>query len=794
MHGLRDLRVVDFSTDIPGAYATKLLADAGADVIKVEPPTGDPLRRWSATGADLSNEDGALFRFLCFSKRSVVGAFEDAATERLIESADLVVSSGGVQRIDGAALAARQPGLVVLEISPFGSTGPWADRPATEFTVQAQCGSIGTRGLPGGEPFQAGGRTTEWLAGTYSALAAAAALYRAKQTGHGEHVDFSVHEVMNIAGTSYTALFASLLGFPVQGELPQSIETPSIEPTRDGYVGFCTNTPQQFSDFLLLIERTDLRSDEELAQVGGRVARLAEWNEIVHSFTLGRTTSEIVESASLLRIPVSPVNDGEAVQEHVQLVAREVFRDAPVREGERPFRYPRPPYRIGELAAPAQRRAPLIGEHETEIAPHARHAIGGKGEPGLPLSGLTVIDMTAWWAGPSATEMLAALGADVIHVESPTRPDGMRMIGAMLRGRHDAWWECSPFFLAANANKRGIAIDLAKPAGVAALKRLISKADAVFENFTPRVMDAFGLTWDVIHALNPQAIYVRMPAFGLTGPWRDNTGFAQTMEQMTGLAWLTGHADDQPRIQRGPCDPLAGMHAAFAFLVALSERAASGQGVHVECTMVEGALNAASEQLLEFTAYGNRMQREGNRGPAAAPQGLYRCKEKEGDGIQWLALAVATDEQWRALVKLLEAPSWAKADAFETHKGRRARHDEIDEHLAPVFALREREELVEALLAAGIPAAPVAEPRLAPKDPQLSFRGFYEAFTHPVVGTHAVPTLPFRYASVKKWLRGVAPTLGQHNHEVLRSLGGLSEEETLELEAEGVIGTQLVGL
>jgi crotonobetainyl-CoA:carnitine CoA-transferase CaiB-like acyl-CoA transferase len=307
-------------------------------------------------------------------------------------------------------------------------------------------------------------------------------------------------------------------------------------------------------------------------------------------------------------------------------------------------------------------------------------------------------------------------------------------------------------------------------------------------------MDGFGLTWDVIHELNPQTIYVRMPAFGLTGPWRDNTGFAQTMEQMTGLAWLTGHAQDQPRIQRGPCDPLAGMHAAFAFLVALEERAARGEGVHVECTMVEGALNAAAEQLLEFTAYGNRMQREGNRGPAAAPQGLYACTPSADGAPQWLALAVANDAQWSALVALVADPALGGDDSYATHTGRRAGHDSIDARLVPWFAERAREELVRELLDRGIPAAPVADPRQAAGDPQLVARGFYEQFTHPVVGTHRVPVVPFRYASVEAWLRGPAPTLGQHNREVFRSLAGASEAELDELEAEGILGTEPAGL
>ena len=218
--------------------------------------------------------------------------------------------------------------------------------------------------------------------------------------------------------------------------------------------------------------------------------------------------------------------------------------------------------------------------------------------------------------------MIATLGADVIHVESVSRPDGMRMTGAMF-GNEGPWWERSSHYLASNTNKRGLTLDLASPRGLALLKELIAHSDAVIENFTPRVMANFGLTWESIQEINPRCILVRMPAFGLSGPWRDNTGFAQTMEQVTGLAWITGHTYDQPRIQRGPSDPNAGMHAAFALMVGLFERDATGRGHHFEVTMVEGALNAAAEIALEYSAYGATLERDGNRSPNAAPQGLY---------------------------------------------------------------------------------------------------------------------------------------------------------------------------
>ena len=792
MQGLRDIRVIDFSSEIAGPYCSKLLADAGADVVKVESPDGDPLRRWSATGADLQGEDGALFRFLNASKRSVVGAPDDPEVRALLADADLVIDSGATAGLAAALDPSPHRQLSWLSITPFGCDGPYRDRPATEFTIQAEAGSIGTRGLPGGEPFQAGGRTSDWLGGTYAAVAALAAVLHAQQSGRGERIDFSLLEVMNIGASNFMDLFFEIAGRPTLSGMPQSVETPSIEPTRDGYVGFCTNSAQQFSDFLLLIGRPDLREDKALFQVGGRMARLAEWMEIVKSYTRQHTTAEIVEKASLLRIPVAPVNDGDRVRHHEQLVARGVFRKSPCGD----FTQPRPPYKIDGEEPRAPTPAPKLGEHDGAVESHTRMEPGAATRAdeaaALPLCGLKVLDLTAWWAGPSASHMLATLGADVIHVESIQRPDGMRMLGGAFIGM-ERWWERSAFFLAANSNKRGIALDLSSPEGVDIAKKLIATCDVVIENFTPRVLENWGLDWDAIRAVNPQAILVRMPAFGLDGPWRDHTGFAQTMEQLTGLAWLTGHPDDQPRIQRGPCDPISGMHATFALLVALVERRVKGRGVHVECTMVEGALNAAAEQGIEFTAYGRLMQREGNRSPCAAPQGLYPCRDHSAETPRWLALSVATDSHWDALRSWLGEPEWAGAGELSSLAGRRAAHDDIDAQLRPCFAQRDRDETVEELLALGIPAAPVADPRESSLHPQMVARGFHERVDHAVVGNVPLPSLPFRYGSVEHWIRFGPPLLGEHNRDILTELG-LRDEEIDRLAAAEVIGDVPKGL
>ena len=262
----------------------------------------------------------------------------------------------------------------------------------------------------------------------------------------------------------------------------------------------------------------------------------------------------------------------------------------------------------------------------------------------LPLSDIRITDFTAFWAGPVATQLLGALGADVIKLEGVRRPDGMRFSAARPPS-WDQWWEWGPVFLCSNNNKRGISVELGTEAGRAVALELIAASDLVIENFSPRVMANFGLEWDAVAAANPRAVMVRMPAFGLDGPWRDRVGFAQTMEQATGMAWMTGHADGPPVIPRGVCDPIAGLHAAFAAIAALVIRDRDGIGVHVESTMVESALNVAAEMLVEYSRNGIELRRNGNRGPGAHPQGVYRC---QGDD-EWVALAALDDDARAAL-------------------------------------------------------------------------------------------------------------------------------------------------
>jgi crotonobetainyl-CoA:carnitine CoA-transferase CaiB-like acyl-CoA transferase len=548
-------------------------------------------------------------------------------------------------------------------------------------------------------------------------------------------------------------------------------------------VGFCTVTGQQFKDFLVLIDRVDLQDDAGLSSMVGRQARREEFLQQVWAWTTQRSTDEIVELASLLRIPVAPIGTPETITNLDQFAERGVYDFNPTGG----FLQPRPPYQVDGQPIPLVTPSPDLGQHDGAVAWSPRPPVEPSGAGPLPLSGIRIVDFTAFWAGPAATQMLAALGAEVIKIESIQRPDGMRFTSSKPPSE-DHWWEWSAVFQAVNVNKQGVTLDLSQAEGRKLVFDLISRSDAVVENFSPRVLDNFGITWDAVHEINEQTIMVRMPAFGLNGPWRDRTGFAQTMEQASGMAWMTGFRDGPPIIPRGACDPLAGMHATFALMAALEERNRSGQGHLLEVTMVEAALNVAAEVVIEHSAYGASLFRDGNRGPVSAPQGLYPCKGDE----QWLALAIATNDQWRQLLAVLGDPEWA--EGLNDPSSRRGAHDLIDKHLSSWCANRDVNVIVETLAGRGVPAERVVEGANVLKNVQLRERHFPEHFDHRIVGHHELHGVPFRLSSHSgPWFTHPSPTLGEHNEAVLHGLLGLSEQRFERLTLESVIGNRPVG-
>jgi crotonobetainyl-CoA:carnitine CoA-transferase CaiB-like acyl-CoA transferase len=783
---LRDIQVIDVTTGIAGPYCTKLFADAGAEVIKVEPTGGDPLRRYAATTEVPPGEDGALFRYLNAGKKSIIGRVDDPRIDQLLAGADLLVEDLPLGIVDVDALRKRHPHLVVVSITPFGRSGPLAGRPATDLTLQAESGALLFKGDRNRAPVQAGGRIAEYFGGLFAAPPALAAVVQARETGRGRSIDVSIHDVMAIAGSNYTRVLHEINGRPPITAPCRYIDTPGIEQAHDGMVGFNTNAGHMFQMFLLLVERPDLMDDPSYVNIRNRIAMGSAWQKIIDDWVGQRCVQEILDAAVALRVPVAPVHDGATVLADEHLTARHVFVTGP--DG---FVHPRPPYLIDGTAMGVSTPAPRLAEHTDSVVARPTRPVGNATSAersALPLAGTKVVDLTSWWVGALATQTLALLGADVIHVEGVAHPDGMRLTNAAL-GTDGPWWERGHMFAAVNVNKRGITLDLGTDAGRELLWQLIDWADVLVENFSPRVAESWGLTHEAVLARNPRIVYQRMPAYGLTGPWRDRPAFAQTIEPMSTMASITGYPDARPLSKGGLPDPVSGTHGAWAALVALAEQRRRNSGVFVESVMVEAALNATAQPLLEFATYGNVIGRTGNRSSHAAPQGVYAGVGPD----QWLAISVIDDDQWRSLVAVVNDPrlqdhSLARADA------RRKRHDEIDEVLAEWAATRDPRDAAEELGEHGVPAAECWDPRLLADHPHLRERGLYAPVTHSVLGSYEAPGLPYRFDDVDQWVHTAAPAFGEHNCEVLTDVLGLSDEVISALSTAGVIATRPRGL
>ncbi|KWX57811.1 CoA transferase [Mycobacterium sp. NAZ190054] len=780
--------VVDLSSGIAGAYCTKLLADGGAEVVKVEPAQGDPLRSWSASGAEIMDgTDGALFSFLACSKRSVVaepGADTEFVDALLAGAHAVIWSRGPGVAQDGwftpEAIRDRHPHLTVTAITPFGLHGPWCDRAATEFTLQAWSGGIVGlgRGAPDRAPVYVGGQVGEYLAGAY----AGAATLASRMRGGGELIDLSMLETAILGLTYYPVSYYEMLGRPWRDA--RRLTVPGITRAKDGLVDIGCGTAQQWFDLCAMtghVEWIDEDSPLSITQQANEKA------DDLYAWVADQTVDEIRDLATAFRIPNAPVANGANVESLDHFVERGSFVVNP-RDG---FTQPAHPYRTTPPMLRHPEPGPRLGEH-TELY-RSRKPVETPSVPrteGLPFEGLRVVDMTTFWAGPSCTHLLAMLGADVIHVESTRHPDGTRLI-AGIPVTEDQWWEKSPIFSGLNTNKRGLTLNLSSDTGRDLLKKLIATADVVVENFTPRVLESMGLPYDAVKAIKPDVVMVRMPGFGLDGPWRDNPAFAYVIEAAAGISWLTGYPDRNPFEPYSVGDPNAGIHAVNALLLALEHRRRTGEGSMVEAAMVDAALNVAAEQVIEYSAYGALLQRAGNRGPAAAPQNLYLTNEIDEFGRRdsWVAIAVATDAQWAGLCEALDRPPWARAGELATAAGRHTHHDLIDRHLSAWCAERSGDQIVTALWDNDVPVAKVLQPHRQTQIPQLEARNFFEAVDHPVNPATPHSTLPFRSSRGPDRVHTApAPLLGEHNHQLLAELG-LSDDEIGRLEADGVTGT-----
>jgi crotonobetainyl-CoA:carnitine CoA-transferase CaiB-like acyl-CoA transferase len=705
-----DLRVVDLTDGIAGAYCAKLLTDLGADVVFAA-PVSDP-----------------LFTYLRTSQRYAADVAPWLAT------ADMVIVGE-----PGRAPAGAAPSVTV-SITPVGHGGPDDGLVSTDEVLQARAGSLSIHGHGHRPPLTVGGRLGEYATGVYAALGAATAWRRAAHTGVAEVVDVSMLEAIQMTHTVVPTLMSR---FPGGGMASfRWVMIPGNEPTGDDrFVGITTVTEAQWRSLAQVIGRDDMAADEELGTMIGRFRRAQEVNDALRGWTGAHTAEEVVDACVEARVPATIVGNGAELPRFDHVIERAVLVPQP---GESWVR-PRAPFRFHgvsdrELVAPSEADA---CDWPARARMHQPDAVGDR-----PLAGVKVLDFTAFWAGPAATAWLAAMGADVIKVEAVQRPDGIRFSAMVRPGQDPQFYEMSALFHAVNLGKRGITLDLGHPDGLELAKQLVARCDVVVENFTPRVLEQFGLDYDVVRTTCPDAVMVRMPAFGLTGPWRDRPGFAQTMEQITGMAWVTGYEGGPPIIPGGPVDPMVGAHAALAIVAALAHRDRTGEGQLVEVALLEVATAVTAEQVIRYAIDGSLFERRGTGG-------VYRTAGED----EWVSVDLGADP-----MSPEERAAWCET---------RAAADAVAE-------LRD----------AGIPAAAMVPAHATLDDSQLRARGFFEPLDHPVVGPHDYPTWPMRMsAGPARFWSGPAPTLGQHTDEVLRDELGVSDDELERLRNEHVIGT-----
>jgi crotonobetainyl-CoA:carnitine CoA-transferase CaiB-like acyl-CoA transferase len=820
MSALTDLRILDLA-DESGAYCGKLLADMGADVIKIEPPGGDPARD---IGPHLDGQpDGARSLFFWHyhtNKRSVVLDL-DAPADRerfavLAASADAVITTGGPRvlarrGLDAATLHARAPHLVIAAISPFGQSGVRADWQSCDTVAQALGGMVFVNGHPDEPPLRSLGLQAYHSASTYAAIGILLALRDRERTGHGQLVDVSLQECVAATLEHVSGFFHQNGQIEVRRGTLHWSRYFRVAKCRDGYALHCT-----LGDWTSLIEW--VKADGKAQDLAG-----PEWEDFnhrrrncVHLFDVldewakDYTVDELVEGAQLRRLPYAKVLPLERVPDNPQLQARGFFVPLEQPELGRTVTYPGAPYAFSRTPWQLRRRAPLVGEHTAEVVAETRSPLltkeGDRGRlatrtaapPVVPpwqggtepnsestaspraLEGIRVLDFTWVVAGPVATRILADHGADVIKIERRDSLDfGSRRGG--LTGN-------------LNRGKRSVVVNMGDPRGVALVRDLVRHCDLVIDNFSARVMANWGLTYPSLREIKSDIIAISMSGFGHTGPHKDYVSYGPTLQALSGYTYAMRHPGREPAGWGfSYSDMVGGCTAALAALIALRHRARTGEGQFIDLAQFEGVTAVVGPALLDVLVHGHAPAAAGNRSPerAAAPHGIYRCQDLPGAGPardRWCAIAVFTDEQWNRFVQVIGDPPWARTAAFATLAARLEHHDDLDRRVEEWTRTQTAEAAMETLQAAGIAAGLVANAEdLCARDPHLQARGYWATVTTPEGERFRFDGVPARLSHSPGRVAGPGPLLGEHTAAALSELLSLDEAGIAELREAGVI-------
>lgn len=799
---LEGIRVTDLTDDL--GYAGKLFADLGADVVLVEPPGGCSVRFSAPFLTGVAEPERSLrFQYLHAGKRGVVADPKNPEDRELLRSLLLnsdIVFDDKPQRHWGELglsyedIRPRNPSVIWCTITPFGQTdGPHVGFQADDAVAMSMGGMAALTGYDDTGPLIAAGNLSIMSAAQYAAVMTMLCFVgRSRGTG-GQFIDVSIQEVVAL-GTETAPQFFDLKGH-IRRRLGEAERQAGIGVyrCRDGEVHLLCSESGLGSGWNKLVEwliEERIPGAEVLAEqqwlantFKAQPVNKAKFRKIFETFSVLYPKQYLFEEGQRRHIALAPINNAADVCADPHLRERCYFVEIGTVEG-RPIRGPGAPYQMSRTPWRARRRAPLLNEH-TELVRRGpfgsadRRAATCAAAADKPLRGVRVLDFTWVGAGPFTTKILADFGAEVIKIESRTKPDQLRraepLVGA--RGLDE-----SGYFANRNTNKKSITLNLKEAASRPLIHRLLKNADIVANSFSPDVMDKYGLSYQDVCAINPRIIYLSMPLAGSSGPYKKFVGYGSSIAAIVGMMNLSGLPNRRP-VGTGTNYPdhlPNPLHAAFAVLAALAYCDRTGEGQEINISQIESTLSVFPEPALDFLANGNVAQPGEYRNPKWIPQGIFPCA---GDD-EWCAITVRGDDEFKKLWALMGNAFDAR---FATAEGRLNHEDEVRGLLAEWTRSKKSCALMKQLQEAGIAAGRVQTAKdILTSDVHLAARGFWRYLEHPVMGRSVYHGIAAKFSDMTTEYRSSAPCLGQHNPELMQ-LCGLSQPEFESLVASKVI-------
>jgi crotonobetainyl-CoA:carnitine CoA-transferase CaiB-like acyl-CoA transferase len=783
---LDGIRVLDLAGE-PAALTGRILADLGADVLRAEPPTGDPLRG-AVPFAGARRDPDASLRFAAWNagKSGLACSADDPRLAAALAGAHIVIDTPGwpgVHQIDPS----RAPQAVWVHVTPFGASGPRAKWRASDLGVMAASGNMYCTGFIDRAPVRCSEPTGYAHTGPDAAFAALSAL----ASGRPQIVDLSMQESVMVAN------MGGAVSFPKTGDRGRrggaSVgRSREIWRCQDGYVSFglrggAARVPTLELMTKLLVEdglAAPAWTERDWSEFNPNATSDAEFRaleEPLERYFARHRMGELFAIACETNMMLASANSPVEMVESKQLTHRHFF--SKLGEIEKfPTRFALAVSPNDEVEPPAARRpAPHLEDARRAAVP---------AWPALPVprsgqrgawEGAKIVEFGSGAAGPIATRYFAEHGATVVKIESRSRPDFLRVYALGPQNPHGL--EGSALFNALNVGKRSITLNLKHKDGVALAKRLMFWADGVLENFAPKAMKGFGLDYATLSAEKPDLVMVSSCLNGQTGPHKDYPGFGGQGSALSGMNFLTGWPDREPVGPYGTItDSLSPRFGATALAAGILYRRRTGKGVHLDVSQVESALFSLSAWLLDYTVNGHVEMRMGNRSLRAAPHGAFPC---QGDD-RWVAIACWSDAEWARFAELLGVRDASLASSA----ARLSRVDEVEALVSKWTRERTREAVCGALQAAGIEAVPVQDFGDLHADPQLAHRGHWVELPHPVLGKALYERNGFRLSDAASGYPSATPVLGQHNDSVLRDLLGLSAAECERLVAAAAVETE----